>query len=483
VGIILVLGLVLRLIVANTLPLTNDEGSYLYDAYLLGRGHLPFLTSFSRAPALMIPLSLWLKVFGVSVFSGRLFMSLVSLGSAILLYFIGKEIFGRKLGLITLTLYALVSPVAIHSSYLLTEPLEIFYSLLGSLFLIKLVRNGRYWAALLSGLGFGLAMATRETAAIYPLFLGLFLLFQGRFNLSKTIKPLLTTGIIAILVWSSFWGLIALQVGLKHVVKNFEAILKMHDTGERLTFGFVMRRKLGEFWYLKIDYGLFYVLTTLFGVFAVIKRWYRDRRFRLLLALSLGPILFYGLYYKGIQPEYFSSFMPGFVLMSSYLICRLNLKLYGVILAGVLLIVVNGITFRHQLSHPRGGTFYLKPLENVVTWVKSNTAPNDQIFTAAVSIPLFADRALALDISRPVIFGYPHIEPDIKYALFPTPEEVVNYLTVNQVKYYIVEKATRDSFYTGHDGLKAYLMKNYEHLKTFDNPTNPIELWVRKQRS
>lgn len=490
--IVLLAGLVLRLIAAATLPLTNDEGSYLYDAYLLGQGHLPFLTSFSRAPALMAPLALWLKIFGVSVVSGRLLAILFSLSSAVSLYLICKEIKKPVIGFWALTIYSLVSPIAIHGSYLLTEQLEIFYCLLGSLFLLKTVNRGAWlkWA-ILSGLFFGLGEATRETAVVYPLFLGMVLLFIGWRN-KRAMNVAITIGVAAlstVLTWAVIWTTIASQVGLIHVVKNFEAVLNMHNTGEKLSLGFILRGKLAEFWYLRIDYGILYTFGLLFAVLTVAKKWFRRPEFWILMGIAAGPILFYGLYYKRFQPEYFASFMPGLTLMGALAIDHLSLTINhlstsvrrSILLVTLLSIsLLNLLTFNYQLQNPRGGTFYLKSLNQIVSWVKSNTSPNDEIFTAAVSVPLFSGRPLALDISRPVIFGYPHITPDIKYDLFPTTTEIMTYIDAHNVKYYLVEKSTRDSFYTGHDDLKAYLESNYRHLKTFDNPTNPIEVLVRR---
>ena len=497
--IILLGGLALRLVAATTLPLTNDEGSYLYDAYLFGHGQLPFLTSFSRAPALMVPLAMWLKIFGVSVFTGRLLAILASLGSAILLYFIGKELKNKTLGFWAFALYCLVSPVAIHGSYLLTQQFEIFYALAGSLLLVKATSPR---LAVWSGLFFGLAIATRETALIYPGFLGVTLLltgwrdkrahnFDSKLVVSETsvlnvATTLVVAGITTILTWGLIWGLIASQVGLPHVIKNFEAILNMHNTGERLTLGFVMRGKLAEFWYLRVDYGILYLLGIVFAVLTIVKRWYKSRDFWILMAVAAGPLLFYGLYYKRIQPEYFASFMPGLALMGAWVVEQIAKSKKQITksaicyLLFVIFLIADLLTFRYQLQNPRGGTFYLKPLDNVVGWIKTNTDPKDEIFTAAVSIPLLSGRHLALDISRPVLFGYPHIKPDIKYTLFPTPAEIMEYLTSQQVKYYVVEKSTRDSFYTGHDDLKKYLEDNYGLRERFENPTNPIELWERK---
>ena len=485
-------GFWLRFIAATTLPLTNDEGSYLYDAFLLGNGRLPFLTSFSRAPGLMVPLALWLKIFGVSVTSGRLLAILASLGSGLMLYFLGRVVKRSSLGLWAFAIYSLISPIIVHGSYLLTEQFEIFYSLVGAYFLLKSI-GSRLWLrrALAAGVFFGLAEATRETAAVCPLFLGLGLLgvakFSGGFTLDikqiwqrvwPTVKALAVAGGVTVLVWGLLWGLIASQVGLQHVAKNFEAILTMHSTGERLSLGYIVRNKLGELWYLRIDYGILYILVSLFMVLAIVKRWYREASFWLLVSVGLGPLLFYGLYYKRIQPEYFASFMPSSAILSAFVVSEIkNSKKLVLVIAT--LSVLSVLTFRYQLENPRGGTFYLKPLGNLVTWLKENTKPTDEIFTAAVSIPMFSGRHLALDISRPVIFGYPHLRPDIKYSLFPTTEKIMEYLSTNKVKYYIVEKATRDTFYTGHDDLRSYLELNYHHLETFPNPTNPIELWVR----
>lgn len=486
----IVIGFYLRYVAANTLPMINDEGSYLFDAYLFGQNHLPFLTSFSRAPVFMIPLAAWLKIFGVSILSGRLFAAVVSLGSGLVLYFLGKELKGKALGIAAFVIFATVSPVAIHGSYVLTENLEIFLGLLGSLFLIYSLRTRPWFLSIAAGVCFGLAVATRETAAVYPLFLCLAILAL-RFN-KQTLIRLVLCGVVTVGVWAMIWGGIASQVGLNHVVKNFQAILKMHSTGVKVSTGFIIREKLGEIWYLKIDYLAFYLSTFAFAILVIAKKWWKNHKLWLTLAIAGGPILFYGVYYQRIQPEYFGSFMPGFALMGAYVVTMLYeflqkisvTKAVVIGLVGVVLFEVTNIfTFNYQLKNNRTGTFYLQPMTNVVAWFQANTKPTDEIFTAAVGIPMFSGRPLALNISRPVIYGYPHIKPDIKYALFPTPQAIMDYLTINQTKYCIVEKSTRDSYYNGHPELKQFLESNFTHLQTFKNPTNPIEVWIRRGAS
>lgn len=492
-------GLVLRLAYASHLPLSNDEGSYLYDGLLLSQGKWPFLTSFSRAPLLMFLSTTVVKIFGRSFLAGRMISILAGLGSAYLLYLIGRKLFGQRVGLIAFLLYALLAPCVVHTIYLHTQPLELFFVLCGVYGICKAgpCRRGVAWPLLIAGIFFGLAVLVRETAALYPAAMVLFLLFSNDVvaNFSSRLKNAFLMGISALVVWGSVWGFIASQVGFEKVKAVFLAILTMHKTGEYMSFGFTMRKKFEIFYSAIPENFILYILTAVFAIILIswIRGWIREKKVErnhlFLLIFCSIPFLFYGLYYKRMQAEYLAEFMPAFVLMSAvaldHLVESSRFKVQGskffifpFLIFNCSLLIFN---FRYMWLHQHGGTFAPEALKLAVEFLRENVDSDEEIFTAAVIIPFLSGHKLSLDISRPVIFGYPHLRSETKYTLFPHDEEIIDHLEETPVNWVIFEKATRDTFFRGHPEIEKYLKENYNVVEVIPNQRTGTVLEIAKR--
>ena len=83
---ILILGLVIRLGLLSLRWINPDEGAHLLDARLLLEGQMPVTDFGSRQPLYVLIIALFLKLFGLSHWAGRLMPLLSSLGVGWLLY-------------------------------------------------------------------------------------------------------------------------------------------------------------------------------------------------------------------------------------------------------------------------------------------------------------------------------------------------------------------------------------------------------------
>lgn len=508
----LIVGLVLRILYASHLPLSNDEGSYLYDGLLLSQGKWPFLTSFSRAPALMFLTSVVVKIFGRNFLAGRMISILAGLGSAYLLYLIGRKLFGQRVGVAAFLLYALLAPCVVHTVYLHTQPLELFFVLCGVWFVLKGVGEVRgFWELIFAGVFFGLAVLVRETAALYPLVFSAYLSLRAlkcaitkRENVvaqfTARLRNAFVMGISALAVWGLIWGIIASQVGFEKVKAVFLAIMTMHDTGEYMSFGFKLRKKFEVFYGAFPENFFLYILGAVFTVLVLIRaiRWVRERRveknYLFLLLFCAVPFLFYGLYYRRMQAEYLAEFMPALVLMSavaldycisgfqSALGSRTEVRYYLTTLLPITcyLLLFN---YRYQWSHQHGGTFAPEALSEAVSYVRENVPPDEEIFTAAVVIPFLSGHKLSFDMSRPVIFGYPHLAPEIKYTLFPQDGEILHHLETRPVDWAIFDRTTWETFSRGHPEIEKYLKENYNTVEVIPNERTGtiLEIATRKR--
>ncbi len=552
---ILIIGFFLRLAYATHLPVTNDEGSYLYDGLLLSQGKWPFNYSFSRSPALMFLVAPTVAIFGRSYLAGRAISIFAGLGSAVVLYFMGKRLFNKRVGFIAFAMFALLAPPVVHTSYLLTQPLEILFVLLGIYFTWLGISSSSPSEArrlfpsfarfAFAGVFFGLAVLTRETAAFYPMAMVLaILLFSPKLrssavspsevrrlppsfarDIARRLVSAFLMGLSSLAVWGGVWGLIVSRVGFARVKAIFTAITSMHDTGEYWSFGFKLKKKWEIFYGALGENFILYALAVVFAVFVVIKvveflkgdkedrgrvisayadkrdwpcttwgaRFAKERDLRRLgffLFYAAVPVLFYGIYYRRMQAEYLAEFMPVFVLMGAVAVnflilcasrCSSGLqsaikreinfattRLCWLIIAVVLLPILF-INYRYMWNNQHGGTFAPEALAEAEEFVRENVGEEEEIFTAAVIVPFLADRPLAFKMSRPVIFGYPHLGSEIKYTLFPRDEEILTYLEEKPVKWAIFDRTTWETFSRGHPELEEYLKETYNIVKEIPN--------------
>jgi len=98
-GFILILGLVLRFYDLGSESFWLDEVATTIEA----QQSIPELLTIGRLdqpPAYYLPIHFWIQVFGVSEVSLRSFSALAGMGSIILIYLIGRPLFGNEVGLL-----------------------------------------------------------------------------------------------------------------------------------------------------------------------------------------------------------------------------------------------------------------------------------------------------------------------------------------------------------------------------------------------
>jgi len=216
----LAVGFILRLVYANSLPFTNDEGAYLYDGLLISQGSSPFYFSFARSPVLVYPLGIIIKIFGNHLLVGRLFNIFVATGIGLLLFRIGTELKNKKSGLLAVSIFSIFPTIVSDTVYLHTQTSEYFLILLGFYLFIKALKKSNDRLLIYSIIPFSLAVLIREVAVFYlPLiFILVFVFYQGD-RMFKA-KIILKMGLISTSIIVAVWSLIALQVGFDRVYAN-----------------------------------------------------------------------------------------------------------------------------------------------------------------------------------------------------------------------------------------------------------------------
>lgn len=157
-SVLFVLAVIVRVMLATNLPLTNDEGNYLYDAYTLRLGVLAGGDGYVKALLPVSWISMWQAMVGNTLFAGRLASIIASALTLVPIYWLGHKLWSQKSGLLAATLWAVSGAPAVFGIYAHTQPVAILFGVSG---LAVLVANP--WSAIWAGGLLGLAVVSRKS--------------------------------------------------------------------------------------------------------------------------------------------------------------------------------------------------------------------------------------------------------------------------------------------------------------------------------
>jgi 4-amino-4-deoxy-L-arabinose transferase-like glycosyltransferase len=236
---------ILRIYKLDKIPngFTSDEAQIGYDAYSIlktGRDHhgkfLPFYPegfTWGINPIFIYSLIPFIKIFDLSVFSIRFVSALWGILIVIGTFFLGKEIFNEKVGLISSFLVS-ISPWALQYSRiaweLITTPSFVIF---GVFFLIRGVKKSNKKNIFLGSFLLALSTYTYATAKLFSpiLFLGFLLINEKFFRKHK--KLLLITVIIFLITvlpvfYYTFFGIGNLRFNVLSIF-NQDTLNKYRD--------------------------------------------------------------------------------------------------------------------------------------------------------------------------------------------------------------------------------------------------------------
>lgn len=158
-------GVLLRVLYAVAMPITNDEGNYLYDAQALIAGTLAGGDGYVKAPLVIAWLAAWEFIFGHTVLAGRLAMLVVSAVTSIPIYFLTKAAFGQRAGLLSAAAWALLGTTAVFGVYVHTQAVALAFGVTGLACLWVGLKRGDPFSKwfIMSGVLLGLGVASRKS--------------------------------------------------------------------------------------------------------------------------------------------------------------------------------------------------------------------------------------------------------------------------------------------------------------------------------
>jgi 4-amino-4-deoxy-L-arabinose transferase-like glycosyltransferase len=143
--------------------INDDEGSFLYQVWRISQGQRPYQDLFSsRWPLFLYTGGWWMRVFGATAVPMRVLSVGLTLGTAVLVFSMARQILPTRAALLSLIVFLVHPDVFLFGRSFQPEPFYLFFSMLG----MFLVTRGRAKGSVPSFLGAGVVFAV---ASLYKL--------------------------------------------------------------------------------------------------------------------------------------------------------------------------------------------------------------------------------------------------------------------------------------------------------------------------
>lgn len=175
------------------MPLERDEGEYAYAGQLILQGVLPYKIAFNmKFPGTYFMYALLMAIFGQSADGIHVGILLVTSLTALLLYFVGRELLSETGALIATAIYVCLAalPRAAGLAGHATHFVSLFVCT-GIAAILMARKKGPILWWFLSGAAFGMAILMKQHAIFFPLFILVWFLWK-QFRKKPSQKPAFT---------------------------------------------------------------------------------------------------------------------------------------------------------------------------------------------------------------------------------------------------------------------------------------------------
>ncbi|HSX24417.1 MAG TPA: glycosyltransferase family 39 protein, partial [Candidatus Andersenbacteria bacterium] len=207
-----IIAAIIRIFYATSLPFTDDEGNYLYDAWSILHGHFAGGDGYVKAPLVIAWIALWEFLLGHTALAGRI--SSIIAGSALVypIFLLVRSIWSTRAAYLSSALWACMGTAAVSTMYVHTQPVAIFFGVSGIALLAYALREklaSPKWL-IWAGCVIGLAVASRKSMLAIGLTVILLLVTQSK-NWNARLKNTVYVGI-------GFLAIIAIFIIYAHTV-------------------------------------------------------------------------------------------------------------------------------------------------------------------------------------------------------------------------------------------------------------------------
>ena len=171
-------------------PLERDEGEYAYAGQLMLQGIPPYQIAYNmKLPGTYAAYAAIMAIAGQTVPAIHLGLMVINTLTILLLYFIGKRLYGPLAGTVSGICYGMLSVgpwvqgFAGHATHFV-----VFMAVAGLWMLLKAQEEEQLWKFLAAGLFLGAAFMMKQPGAAYGLFAGLYLARISPWGASERLK-------------------------------------------------------------------------------------------------------------------------------------------------------------------------------------------------------------------------------------------------------------------------------------------------------
>lgn len=519
IAIVIAAALCTRLLFLELRPFQSDESIYVYSAYAITKGIVPYREIFLAHPPLMY---LIYAVFIQSVGPNYIYLRLCTVGiyliTILLTYLMTKAfIKNRKLGLICATVYAFFpSYYLLLSVKGLLENLLTLFTLSSFVVYIAFHNHRKRKLLFLMGVLMGLAVITTFRAAFFIASVILFHLIISKWS-KKFRSAVVDVSVISLgvtlplflaLVWITFH------------LRGFSQFYIQTYYYQTIRFPIGLSRLSNQLYTYALVFSPL-LITGLLGAYFLVRMAKREGNLLLVLPAWIYGFVFTTLVLLLPRPFFHHLFYlsPYLTLLSlmgivrlGQLLSRANDKIKNsfnktIVISSVLLVllVVSQIYYAVPIVLPY---FRESPYEEVHSYIgnyiEKITNPSDRIWTSEGAIAIFAQRLILSPNSTDfpfqpcfsTVFSF-YFEEDIGNKMkayksgFLTTDQFIEAWEKEEVKVVIFIKGNGwipypdELLWKGprdQEGVSMYIQENYELELNYTSPEVPYEynVWVRR---
>ncbi|MGQ9630361.1 MAG: ArnT family glycosyltransferase [bacterium] len=384
---LLAIGVLIAFINIDGLLVNDDEGIYLYSAWRMGLGEVPYRDFFNSQPPLSFALmGLLFRIFGPSISLARGFTALLVVASSALLYAIARDATGFKLaGVLAVSLYLFNPEVSNNSRFFIPDFYMIALLIAGLYFFTRSYKGGGGWGFVLAGVLWGLSAVAKLFGLLFfggPLLFFLYLSLTGRRGSREILRMfLMVSGAFVLVAGASLAALFLFVPNSRY------GILGYHLAKESLGISLILRRGVEQVSRFVGNKG--YALAV-FGLPMAILGFFKRRDLEVLMALQLLMVFSLLLLPRPFFLRYLIAAIPLLAVLGVSTIAELSRhrRLLPILAVSLTLIPMADVSS----FDPRKFTQWDAGARELVEFIKENTDEGDYVLSDYTSFNFLSGR-------------------------------------------------------------------------------------------